>query len=390
MLLCPSGVNRSPLLTVAAGLVAAAGVSAWLSAVPTLSAAVPSAEVPAADARTEELRNDAFRRAGARLTTSTAPIVANDDAVDGDALSCTFVSEPPSGTTPKFDCVLAGGVVVKVKYGRNPEIHAEVAATRLLTALGFAADRVTIVQRVRCHGCPRYPFFTMQVLTLLRKPDLLAPHGYAGRHTDFDAVSVEHRFPAPSIETATLKGWPWWELKRSEASKADLDEFRLLAVFLMHWDNKAENQRLVCLDEPWAGENEPCARPLLMMQDLGASFGPIKVNLETWRSTPVWSDRATCTVSMRALPFQGATFPDARISEEGRAQLARSLSALTRADIETMFTEARFPEFYSSTDDTEDLQAWTAAFKHRTDQIVNAGPCPPVTTTDNRQPTTTS
>ena len=35
------------------------------------------------------------------------------------------------------------------------------------------------------------------------------------------------------------------------APRAHVDALRLLAVFLAHWDNKAENQRLVCLSETW-------------------------------------------------------------------------------------------------------------------------------------------
>ena len=60
--------------------------------------------------------------------------------------------------------MLDGGEVVKVKYNRNPEIQAEVAATRLVSRLGFGADRVEIVPRLRCYGCPRFPFLTMRLL----------------------------------------------------------------------------------------------------------------------------------------------------------------------------------------------------------------------------------
>ena len=108
--------------------------------------------------------------------------------------------------------------------------------------------------------------------------------------------------------------------------------------------------------------NQPCATPLLMIQDLGATFGPIKVNIAAWSEMPVWADRHSCTVSMKQLPYQGATFPDARISEAGRAQLAQALSALSRDQIESLFRNARFPEFQSATDDERDLEAWVSAF----------------------------
>ena len=112
-----------------------------------------------------------------------------------------------------------------------------------------------------------------------------------------------------------------------------------------------------------------------MLQDLGATFGPIKVNIAAWRDMPVWADRDSCTVSMKRLPYSGATFPDARISEAGRVQLAQALSAVSRDQIEAVFRDAHFPEFQSGTDDERDLEAWVSAFRHRVDQIVNRSPC---------------
>ena len=112
-----------------------------------------------------------------------------------------------------------------------------------------------------------------------------------------------------------------------------------------------------------------------MIQDLGATFGPTKVNVAAWRHMPVWMDRRTCTVSMKAMPYQGATFPDARLSEAGRAQLAQSLLALSRDEIVSLFKDARFPDFQSSTDDRRDLDAWVSAFEYRVKQIAAAGPC---------------
>ena len=287
---------------------------------------------------------------------------------------CRFVNEAPSGTTPKFDCQMADGEVVKVKYGRTPEIHAEVAATRLLTRLGFPADQVTIVRRLRCRGCPRFPFLTMRILYLVGAPNALAPHGYSGGFRDFEWVSVERRFPAPVIESGSRTGWAWWELKTSTAPRAELDALRMIAVFLAHWDNKAENQRLICVD-PYPADDGRCAQPVALIQDLGSTFGPTKVNLARWNALPIWSDAQRCQVSMRALPFEGATFPDWTISEEGRLLAARLLSDLGDAEVRRFFADARFPEFYSGTDDERDLDAWTAAFHHRVQQITAAGPC---------------
>jgi hypothetical protein len=269
--------------------------------------------------------------------------------------------------------VLAGGDVVKVKYGRNPEIHAETAATALLRRLDYPADYVTIVPRLHCYGCPRFPFATMALVTLFGVP--VTPEADDGSFQEFTWVSVEQKFPAPAIETADESGWAWWELAGSRAGRADVDALRLTAMFLAHWDNKSENQRLVCLDDPLPAPDGDCHRPLAMIQDLGATFGPTKANLARWRELPVWSDRATCTISMAALPYGGGSFPDGRVSEGGRAKLAARLAAISDVEIARLFDDARFPQFQIGTDDAGDLKAWVEAFRHRADQIVRTT-CP--------------
>ena len=306
---------------------------------------------------------------------SIAGVVADHTTAREHIPACRFARTPISGTSAKFDCVFEGGDVVKVKYGRNPEINAEVAATTLLSMLGYPADSVTIIPRLRCYGCPRFPFEATFLADMFRLP-LLPPEGDDG-YTDFEWVAVERKFPAPAIETETQKGWSWWELESSRASRADLDALRLTAIFLAHWDNKSENQRLVCLDDARPDPNAPCARPLAMIQDLGATFGPTKVNLARWRERPVWSDRSSCTVSMSTLPFRGASFPDVQISEGGRAKLAARLAAIDDQTLVRVFEGARFPQFQIGTDDAGDLKAWTAAFRHRANQILSAR-CPEI------------
>jgi hypothetical protein len=378
-------VNRRwviPLLVAAAIVVA---LSTWVAAATGRRGALPPGNytpreppvVRLIGQQADAARADALRRAALRLGAADAALVGSQFAAEDlrdDTLTCRFVAEDPTGTTPKFHCVVDGGEIVKVKYGRNAEIHAEAAATRLLSAVGFPADRVVIVPRVRCYGCPRLPFETELVASLLPgKPRVGARDDT--RYSEFTLAAVERRFPAPAIETEHTEGWAWWEMKQSTAPRADLDALRLLAAFLAHWDNKSENQRLVCLDEAPQAAGAACARPLAMIQDLGATFGPSKVNLARWRETPVWSDARTCTLSMRLLPYGGGTFPDVRISEAGRMQLAQRLAAFSDADIRALFVEAHFPQFYSSTPDDRDLTAWTEAFRRRVDQIVTAGPC---------------
>ena len=293
-------------------------------------------------------------------------------------LECRYLAKEADGTSAKFDCALADGRFIKVKYGRNPEIHAETLATTLLTALGYPTDRVSIVPRVRCYGCPRYPFVTMQIFQLLGAGTVLEPHGFERGYTDFTSVAVEHRFPAPAIETPTHSGWGWFELRDSDAPADDIGALQLLAVFLAHWDNKSDNQRLVCLDAGRQADEgaADCTQPLAMLQDLGSTFGPVKLNVATWAAQPVWKDRRRCLVTMRHLPYGGGTFGDVAIPEAGRQQLARKLTALSEPDIREMITTARVPQFQSSTGDRRDVEAWLSAFRSRIAQVADAGPCP--------------
>jgi hypothetical protein len=279
--------------------------------------------------------------------------------------ACSFVADEPSGTTSKFDCLFANGEVLKVKYSRGPEPYAEVAATTLLKALGYGADHVTFTPRLRCHGCPRYPFIAMHIASQMRALGLPPPALTHLGYTDFEWVSVERRLQLREVETPELEGWSWWELRRSQAPRAELDAFKLLAVFLGHWDNKATNQRLVCRDET-------CDQTLAIMQDVGATFGPTKVNLAAWRREPIWADRARCRISMSRLPFSGATFEDTVVSEEGRLLLLDRLSGLSREQVREIFRAARFPAFHAGTDDRRDLDAWVNAFEYRVSQIAQA------------------
>jgi hypothetical protein len=297
---------------------------------------------------------------------------------------CKFLPRPHSGTTPKFDCILRGGEVIKVKYDRNGETEAELAATRLLTALGFGADRMYLVPRLRCHGCPRNPFRTYQVLELLRFDAAYTRRIDYDAYVDFEWVSAERRLEAPAINGPEAKGgWAFHELDkidpaRGGASRAQVDALRLIAVLLHHWDNKAENQRLVCLTAP--GErNGPCPEPFALLQDVGSTFGPKRVSFVSWSERPVWSDPATCELTMKDLPFGGATFTNVRITEAGRRFLADRLGRLSERQIRDLFTGARFAEFHAPGDPGGDLGNWVRAFEHKVHEIADRPPCPDLT-----------
>jgi hypothetical protein len=336
--------------------------------------------VPSTPSVAARLRDDALARARTLVGKTNRDVLIAEPADPKGVLTqpevrCTFVPHASGGTSLKFDCTLDDGEIIRVKYGHQPEIHAEVAATRLLAALGYAADHVYMVPRLRCRGCPMNPFVTMLLLDVI-SADLNSPRRTRDDdYRDFEWVSVERKFDAPPIEDDTREGWAWWELKNVDAPRVELDALRLIAVFLAHWDNKADNQRLVCMDGSVA-DGRACGQPVLMIQDVGATFGPTKVNLSRWRQMPIWADRATCTVSMHAMPYRGGTFADARISDAARIRVGTQLASFSDADLRTWFADARFPEFYESTDDRKDLDAWVDTYRGRVSQILTAGPCP--------------
>jgi hypothetical protein len=298
-----------------------------------------------------------------------------------EVVSCRFLVRAVSGTTPKFQCELPDGRIVKVKYGANAELHAEVAATRLLDALGFGADRMYVVRGVQCAGCPRFPFHALKCssFTGLERPCLGT--GVDPTHiTIFRTAVVERPMDGTPIGSDGGSGWSWFELDRIDAARggsarAEVDALRLLAVVLAHWDNKAANQRLICP----AGRERPgggCSEPLAMIQDLGATFGPLKLDLHNWSTTPVWADHGSCTVSMKTMPYAGGTFPDRQISESGRVLLAGLLQQVTARQLTDLFTSSRMVEFDQVSGEGRDAEAWTKAFQDKVSQIADTHPCP--------------
>ena len=296
------------------------------------------------------------------------------------SLECQFRFTDLGGTTPKFDCVLDSGTELRVKYGPGAEVPAEAAASRLLTALGFGADNVTLVERLQCVGCPNEPFVVAKVTEATGTQALYERVVNSDGRQEFEWVAVEQKFNARPIESDGQRGWAFFELDsvnpaKGGAPRAHVDALRLLAVFLAHWDNKAENQRLVCLAETWA-EGTSCPEPFLLLQDVGSTFGPNRVDLDAWAQSKLWADRAACKLSMDELPYGGSTFGPVRISERGRQFLGERLEELTDAQLTELFTWARFDQPRRVLMPTRSVADWVRAFNTRVQQITEGPPCP--------------
>ena len=138
---------------------------------------------------------------------------------DRDAIvECRYVPTPTTGTTRKFDCRLPDGTLIKIKYGETRERLAEVAATRLLGALGFGADEVTLLPALRCLGCPRQPYEWRKFADWFFASWLLDRVISDNARQDFTWVSAERKRLGRAIELENFEGWDWNELERVDAA----------------------------------------------------------------------------------------------------------------------------------------------------------------------------
>ena len=291
----------------------------------------------------------------------------------GETVTCTYVKKEMTGNTPKFTCAIKPDDEVKVKFGQeNGEVYAEVAATRLFWALGFPVDHMYPVT-VICEKCPADPSHHNG-----------AP---AAAPVVFDSAAIERKFKGHVIETKPGQGWAWPELgsvneAEGGAPRAQLEGLELLAVFVQHSDSKPEQQRLVCVDEKGV-EGAPCEHPVMMINDLGQTFGrsnmfnraPLSsVNLKQWSEARLFKDDSKACVG--ALPeSQTGTLDHPVIHEAGRKFLADLLMQLTDAQLHDLFEVARFPERTGAASPAATADAWVAVFKVKRAEIVNRG-CP--------------
>lgn len=299
------------------------------------------------------------------------------------AIECEFVepdrADPPGGRTPKFDCMAninGKQTKLKVKYdtgarwingknsASNMEVYGEVLSTRLLWALGFGADRIYTAQ-VTCKNCPVDPWTYVRKVTGILdqkdsfigfvRGDLVKSGQWADRGTYvFDPAVVEIKYAGPKIESGPDSGWAWKEMYENiedpARQKVYRDALTIVAAFIDHMDNKAEQQRLVCFSKDDVVDGK-CQHPFLMVQDPGSSFGsgwaPLsgdirlnKVDLEKWVKLNLWSDRKSCKVQVHGAP--NASFRTTwQVTEESRKFVADLFGRLTKEQIKELFVAAQ-------------------------------------------------
>ena len=278
------------------------------------------------------------------------------------SIRCEYVNKKLTGTTPKFACRLPDGREFKIKYGSgNGEVYAEVAASRLLWALGFGADAMYPV-RVICKRCP----------------DTLGGVKRGDDEWLFERAALERKMAGREVSDQ----WSWAELDQVDeraggAPRAQRDALKLLAVLLQHTDSKPVQQRILCIEE----HGHRCTLPLMMIDDLGMTFGAANmfndagigsVNFAQWEKLSVWKDATRCVGNLSGSKTGTLKYPE--ISEEGRRFLAALLMQLSDQQIATMFHVAHFDLRGHTPDEGEpivgSIPQWVSAFKAKRAEIV--------------------
>jgi hypothetical protein len=282
----------------------------------------------------------------------------------GATITCEYVEKKMSGASPKFACRLPDGDELKVKYGgENGEVYGEVVASRLLWALGFGADRMYSV-KVVCRGCPE------KVAGVINGE---------GDHI-LNPAAVERKLPGKEL----VDRWKWEVLDQADektggATKAERDALKLLAVLIQHSDSKPDQQRIICLDQEEA-DAASCTLPLMMINDLGITFGRANtfnqqprgsMNLADWAAEPVWKDDASCVGNLSG-SFTG-TLKEPVISEEGRKFLSDLSMQLSDRQLRDMFAAGRVHLRPRDAGDGRSgfpgIDEWVNAFKQKRAQI---------------------
>ena len=378
--------------------VAVSAVAVWcmatIQAAPAPDKVVTKSDeaVSASKSLTSQARRDAIRRAQVWTATDIGSMDVKigpqgpQAFESGETVTCDYVKRPHgSGSTPKFECALTPEQALKVRYGdHNGEVYAQVAATRLLWALGFGANRMYPV-KVMCRGCSQNPWDDPK--------EADPPKAWL-----FDPATIDAKMAGKTLETKVDEGWAWKELDVVDeasggAPRAQRDALKLLAVLMQHTDSKESNQRILCRDKQWAKDatqpgddtgttardardsTDTCAHPLMMLTDVGKTFGhanafnrdePGAVNFKEWSKTPIWKDPDKPGCEGNLPGSWSGTLDNPRIGEGGRKFLADLLAQLTDSQLHDLFDVARF----TRRDPSATIADWVNAFKEKRAEIV--------------------
>jgi hypothetical protein len=194
------------------------------------------------------------------------------------SIQFTYEEEDVKGTNPKFDVRDQDGVKWKVKLGEEAE--PETVATRLLWAVGYAANEDYFLRKIQVSG--------MQPVSKKRRKRVQGL-------LDADGTMHNVRLKRSLKDEKKVGTWRWKENLFS--STRELNGLRVMMAVMNNWDLKDENNSVYAEREESHSEKGKHAAEdsmMYMVSDVGASFGTAgrvrsravaKGNLESYRES---------------------------------------------------------------------------------------------------------
>ena len=158
-------------------------------------------------------------------------------------LPLKYVKEDKGGTTPKFEVEDANGTKWKAKLG--DETQPEVVASRILWAVGFAANTNYVIPETTIAG----------IETQQKRGRLLI--GPGGRLANV-------RLQRTNRDWEKVGAWNWRD-KRNKGRR-EFNGLRVMMAVLNNWDLKGQNNAIF-------SEKDDPSKLLFGTSDVGASFG---------------------------------------------------------------------------------------------------------------------
>jgi hypothetical protein len=245
-----------------------------------------------------------------------------------------FVEEKTSGTQPKIVVTDVNGVTWDVKFG--PEVHAEIAASRLIQAVGYFVEEHYFVPSGRIEG--------MSALERARD------------HIDASGEFAGARFTRRDLNIAETE--EEWTFKENPfVGQKELSGLLILMTMLNNWDIRGESNNDVVRATTPSGAQER----RYLVGDLGATFGRMggrisshsKWKLEDYQAEGfiekvedgvVHLDYDGIDSDMDRVPLEHARWFASLVSQLTHNQVRRALEAAGATPAETDGFSNRFME----------------------------------------------
>jgi hypothetical protein len=236
----------------------------------------------------------------------------------------TFVKEDVTGTNPKIKVTDANGVKWNMKF--DEEVHAEVAASRIVWAMGYMVEESYYVPSGKVDG----------VTGLGRAKKFIGADG------SFQGAMFEKR-----PEEITRRATPWaWDSNPFNGTK-ELSGLAVIAVLLNNWDAKVDNNNVLAMKH-----DDGSVKEWYLVADWGGTFGKMggvfshsKWDPEAYAKQEFIKGVSGSTLQlnytgkggnvMKGVPVEHARWISARLSQLTDDQIRQAFRAAGATDTDT-------------------------------------------------------